>query len=164
MKPEDANLVIALASLVVAVVATTVAIVAIRRDRADLRATGSSGAMGSAGVTIVNVGQRPVRVEQLLMRRWRFGVSSVTPLEAFPVGMARLPVVIQPGGDATLVYHSQDYIVFVGKRRSDLLVADAAGRRYVVGTGHRLETVPILLPEGMVRGPMPVPPDEDDVV
>jgi hypothetical protein len=160
---EDANLIIALAGLLLAVVATGAAIIAIRRDRVDLRVTGSDAAAGSSGVRVVNVGWRAVRVEQLLMRRWRFGVSKVVPLEAWAVGPpGQLPVVIEPGGEVALYYTTQDYMVFVGKRRSDLLVADAAGRRYRVGAGHRLEVVPIPLPEGMVRGPMPVPPDEDD--
>lgn len=173
MSREDANLLIAVASLMVAVAATWAAITSIRRDRADLRATGSDGAAGSASVSIVNVGQRSVRVEQLLVHRWRLvpWAGFVSPIDAWVVGqveLVSLPVVIEPGGDATLVYHTADYTNAARGQHSAMSVMDAAGRRYVVGAGHRL----VMLGRaelgeralvGLVPAPVPPPTEVADL-
>jgi hypothetical protein len=135
---EDANLIIAMAGLFVALVATGAAIYAIRRDRADLRVTTSDAGAGNRWVTVVNVGLRPVRIERILVRRWRL-VPRLGKVIAIGASVMRaggqeepLPTVIQPAAEVSLHYWPAEYGEFVGPHEPDLLVEDASGRRYAV--------------------------------
>src|SRR5450759_3046183 len=104
-----------MAGLFVALVATGAAIYAIRRERADLRVTTSDAAAGNRWVTVVNVGLRPVRIERILVRRWRLvpRLGKVVALHAsvVPAGGPEepLPTVVQPAADVALHYAPAEY-------------------------------------------------------
>jgi hypothetical protein len=141
MSREDANLAIAVLSLIVAVVATWVSLTAIRRDRADLRVTSEDAAVGNRYLTVVNVGTRPVRIERLLVRRWRLvrlvGGTISTPGWALPnleagVQEEELPAVIHPAASTILHYAVPEFSDWADGYKWEVLVEDAAGRRYGV--------------------------------
>lgn len=138
---EDANFAIAILSLIVAVVATWVSVTAIRRDRADLRVTSEDTAAGNRYLVVVNVGTRPVRIERLLVRRWRFvrwfGDTIPTPGSALPRLKAgareeTLPTVIHPAAAMILHYGVPGFSDWVRRYKWEILVEDAAGQRYGV--------------------------------
>jgi hypothetical protein len=138
---EDANLAITTLSLFVAVVATWVSVTAIRRDRADLRVTAEDAAAGNRYLSVVNVGTRPVRIERLIVHRWRFlrRLGDVSPTTGWAMAKSEaavqedeLPTVIHPASAMILHYGVHGFGDWVTGYRWEILVEDAAGRRYGV--------------------------------
>lgn len=134
-------MVIAILSLIVAVVASWVSVTAIRRDRADLRVTAEDAAAGNRYLLVVNVGTRSVRIERLIVHRWRFlrrfGDVSPTPGWAMPrlapeVSEEELPTVIHPAAAMILHYGVMGFGDWVDGYHWEILVEDGAGRRYGV--------------------------------
>lgn len=138
MSREDANLIIAAAGLIVAMAAMWAGVYAIRRDRADLRVTAQDAAAGDRYLIVVNVGMRPVRIERLLVRWWGITprLSKTMSLQASVFNPGRpdepLPTVVEAAAAVRLHYAPAEYWEVVGQHRHDILVEDAAGRRYPI--------------------------------
>lgn len=141
MSREDANLIVAVASLVVACFATWAAVYSIRRDRAELRVTSTDAAAGNRYLIVVNVGLRPVRIEQLVVRTWRVAKwwSKLLPIhvlvaDRLEAGMREreLPVVIPPAGEFVMHYGAAEIGQLTGMASYELLLEDAAGRHFSV--------------------------------
>jgi hypothetical protein len=148
---EDANLVVAILSLVVAVVASWVSVRAIRRDRPDLRVTDSDAGAGQRYLTIVNVGTQPVRIEHVVVQRvdrpWpflRWNPTRVTPATAiFDEGrpgqrQEELPVALNPAAAVVLWYSQLQFEDWLEpRRRWWIFIEDAAGNSYKIRQGPR---------------------------
>lgn len=138
---EDANLAVAVLGLFVAAIAS---VYAIRRDRADLRVTSEDAGAGNHWLIVANVGTRAVRIERLMVRRWRFlrSFGSMRPIQGFVLRSHRkeehLPTAVHPAASVLLHYHMGEFADFVTRRNYEIVVEDAAGRDYRVRADARM--------------------------
>ena len=154
MSRGDANLIIALASLFVAAVAMWAVIYAIRRDRGELRVTGTDAAAGNRYATVVNVGLRPIRIERMVILRPRWILPRPREMIDLPSSAmnsqdyveSELPVVVEPAQDVILHYWPMPIGIFLGPR-DDIAVEDAAGHLYVMREARSARHGPPQMPQ-----------------
>ena len=111
----------------IALVALGVAVYAIQRDRANLRVRYLEPAAGSQYASVVNIGLRAVRLEELVLEGGLAPGAQRGPI----VNKASLPVILEPGHEFLLqVPNAANY----GRTGRDArwVVVDASGRRYRV--------------------------------
>ncbi len=119
-----------LAQLVLAITGLAVAIYAVRRDRAVLRSRFVDAAAGTLIVSIVNVGLRPVRIEQLVRREgWIHRRDRDYPWSDAMEGVTTpLPVIVEAGHEIRVSIANSGFIPGHGR----WCLVDAAGRRHTI--------------------------------